>query len=40
MIHMNSYFVFQNIQSYNYYLIKCNILVLLLKYLNDNVFNH
>ena len=25
-MNMNKYFVFLNIQSYNYYLIKCNIL--------------
>ena len=33
---MNKYFFVQNIQSKNGYLIKCNILVLLFKYLNYN----
>ena len=35
---MNKYIVLQNIQSYNSYLIKCNILFLLFKYLNNNFF--
>ena len=35
---MNKYIVLQNIQSYNCYLIKCNILFLLFKYLNNNFF--
>ena len=35
---MNNYIVLQNIQSYNCYLIKCNILFLLFKYLNNNFF--
>ena len=38
MVNMNKYFVFQNIQSYNLYLIKYNIMVLLFKYLNNNYF--
>ena len=38
MVCINKYFVFKNIQSYNLYLIKCNILVLLFKYLNNNFF--
>ena len=33
---MNKYFVLINIQSYNYYSIKCNIMFLLFKYLNNN----
>ena len=36
---MNKYFVFQNIQSYNLYLIKCNIMGLIVEYLNNN-FNY
>ena len=35
---MNMYFVLINIQSYNCYLIKCNILFLHFKYLNNNFF--
>ena len=35
---MNKYIVLKNIQSYNCYLIKCNILFLLFKYLNNNFF--
>ena len=35
---MNKYFVLINIQSYNCYLIKCNILFLFFKYLNNNIF--
>ena len=38
MINMNNYIVLQNIQSYNIYLIKCNILFLLFNYLNNNFF--
>ena len=38
MVNMNKYFVYKNTQSYNYYLIKCNILFLLFKYLNNNFF--
>ena len=38
MVNMNKYFVFQNIQSYNCYLIKCNIMVILFKYYNQIVF--
>ena len=38
MINMNKYFVFKYIQFYNCYLIKCNILFLLFKYLNNNFF--
>ena len=41
MINMNNYFVLKYIQSYNYYLIECNILFLLFKYLKNNFFlNH
>ena len=41
MINMNTYFVLKNIISYNCYLIKCNILFLLFKYLKNNFFlNH
>ena len=40
MININSYFVFNNIQSYNCFLIKYNILFLLFKYLNNNFLNH
>ena len=36
--HHHKYLVFQNIKSYNLYLIKCNILVLLFKYLNNTFF--
>ena len=39
MVNMNDYLVFQNIQSYNCYLIKFNILVLLF-YLNNNYLNN
>ena len=35
---MNKCIVLQNIQSYNCYLIKCNIMFLLFKYLNNNFF--
>ena len=38
MVNMNKYFVFQNIQSYNCNLIKCNNLILLFKYLNNTFF--
>ena len=38
MINKNTYFFLQNIQYSNYYSIKCNILVLLVKYLNNNFF--
>ena len=38
MINKNNYYVFKKMQSYNCYLIKCNILVLLFKYLNNNFF--
>ena len=37
---MKNNFVFQNIQTYNCYLITCNILVLLFKYLNNNFVNN
>ena len=33
MVNMNKYFDYQNIQSYNCYFIKSNILVLIFKYL-------
>ena len=39
MININKYFVLINIKAYNYYLIKCNILFLIFKYLNNNL-NH
>ena len=39
MINMNKYFDLKNIQSYNCYLIKCNNLFLLFKYLNINFFS-
>ena len=40
-VNMNTYYIFQNIQFYNCYLIKYNILVLLFKYLNNKIFlNH
>ena len=35
---MNKYIDYQQIQSYNCYLIKCNNMVLLFKYLNDTFF--
>ena len=38
IVNMNEYFVFQNIQSYNCYSIKCDILALFLKYMNNNFF--
>ena len=38
MINMNKYFVLKNIQSYKCYMIKCNIMFLLFKYLNNNFF--
>ena len=38
MMNINKYFVLKNIQFYNYYLIKYNILFLLFKYLNNNYF--
>ena len=38
MVKLNKYFDYKNIQSYNCYLIKCNILVLIFKYLNNNFF--
>ena len=37
---MNKYFVLKNIQSYNCYFIKCNILFLLFKYFNNFFLNH
>ena len=36
---MNNYIVLQDIQSYNCYLIICNILFLLFKYLNNKKEN-
>ena len=38
MVNNNKYYVFQNIQLGNLYLIKYNILDLLFKYLNNNFF--
>ena len=38
MINMNKYIVLHNIKSYHCYLIKCNILFLLFKYLKNNFF--
>ena len=38
IVNMNKYFFFLNIQLYYCYLIKCNILVLIFKYLNNIFF--
>ena len=38
ILNKNKCFVFQNIQFSNYYFIKCNILVLIFIYLNNNFF--
>ena len=35
---MNKYFLLKNIYSHNCYLIRCNILFLIFKYLNNNFF--